>query len=110
MFLPFSIRSEIQTSSPFQDLLQRIQKGSEGPQWDYVDGLIRYKGKIFLIGESKLIPLILAGIHNQTHEGAQKTLFRLSREFFGRECARMSMISYETALHVNAAKEKIYTQ
>lgn len=87
LFIPVSplldsIRSEVQHSSELQDLSQRVRGGLEGPNWAFVDAVIRYKGKIFLLCTSQLISLILACVHDVTHEGAQKTLFQLTREFY----------------------------
>ncbi|KAB5541338.1 hypothetical protein DKX38_014312 [Salix brachista] len=71
-----SIRMDIQTSEQFQLLLRRIQQGEAVGPWEYKDGLIFFKGRVYLQDTSPLVQSIIAAIHDGGHEGYQKTLHR----------------------------------
>ncbi|KAG6508994.1 hypothetical protein ZIOFF_034377 [Zingiber officinale] len=76
------IRSEVNSNSELFGLLCRVQSGEEGPKWETRDSLIFYKGRIFLPGESPLLPIVIAIFHEAGHEGIQKTLHRLRADFY----------------------------
>ena len=46
-------------------------------QWSVVDGLILFKGRIFVSPSSDLLLSILESVHGTGHEGVHKTLHRL---------------------------------
>ncbi|KAB5538897.1 hypothetical protein DKX38_016430 [Salix brachista] len=71
-----SIRIDIQTSEQFQLLLRRIQQGEAVGPWEYKDGLIFFKERVYLQDTSPLVQSIIAAIHDGGHEGYQKTLHR----------------------------------
>lgn len=49
--------------------------------WDFKDGLSWYRHKLFIHAKSNLTSTIITFVHNFCHEGYQKTLFRIAREF-----------------------------
>lgn len=76
------IRTEQHGSEEVQLLINKVQESASSQSWDVQDGLLLYKGRIFLPKLSPLIDRIISSIHNSCHEGYQKTLYRLNREFF----------------------------
>jgi hypothetical protein len=76
------IRSETQAAPEAQALVNRIQEGEAIGPWKYKDGLIFFKGRIYLLPGSSLIRPILAEIHDGTHEGFFKTMKRLKPVFY----------------------------
>lgn len=42
--------------------------------WEYTDGILFYKKRIYLSAEMDLIPIILQEFHNGTREGVLKTI------------------------------------
>lgn len=59
---------------------QKIVDSSFG--WKFQNGLFFYKGKIFIPPNTALTSRIAAATNNATHEGIQKTIHRLQREFY----------------------------
>jgi hypothetical protein len=55
--------------------------GAKPQQWSIVDGLILFKGRIFISPSSGLLPAILEVVHGVGHEGVHKTLHRLRTDF-----------------------------
>lgn len=56
-----------------------LGQGEDG--WSIVDGILVYKGHIFLSAYSLLWQQLIADAHNVGHEGIQKTLHRLRASF-----------------------------
>ena len=50
-------------------------------QWSVVDGLILFKGRIFVSPSSDLLLSILESVHSAGHEGVHKTVHRLRADF-----------------------------
>ena len=76
------LRHEIQTDETLRQLRDRILKGEEGPDWGVKDDLILYRGRAYLAPSSPIIPAIFSGFHDVSHEGIQKTLERIRRDFY----------------------------
>lgn len=76
------LRTELLTSAELLQLRDNIEKGTVGSDWNYVDGLITYKGRVYVTASSPALPSILAAAHTLGHEGVQKTLHRLRADFF----------------------------
>jgi hypothetical protein len=51
-----------------------------GP-WTVVDGLILFQQRIYIPAHFPFLPAILAAVHGDNHEGIQRTLHRLNRDF-----------------------------
>jgi hypothetical protein len=62
-------------------LLDELKAGSRGAPWAIVDGLLTYDGRLFVPPSSPLLQEILAAVHGDGHEGVQRTLHRLRRDF-----------------------------
>jgi len=63
------IRMEIQNSEQLQLLLCNIQQGEAVGPWEYKDGLIFFKRRVYLLHTSPLVPSIISALHNSGHEG-----------------------------------------
>lgn len=74
--------TELLNSIELFQLRDNIEKGTVGSDWNYVDGLITYKGRVYVTASSLALSSILAATHTLGHEGVQKTLHRLCADFF----------------------------
>ncbi|XP_073050542.1 transposon Ty3-G Gag-Pol polyprotein isoform X1 [Primulina eburnea] len=77
-----TIREEHRDMAELQPLIQKIQQGEAIGPWEFRDGLIWYRQRIYLPKISPSIASIISGTHNANHEGFQKTVHRISRDFF----------------------------
>ncbi|XP_019158364.1 PREDICTED: uncharacterized protein LOC109155092 [Ipomoea nil] len=81
-------------TSLLQDIQDELAQTTEGRAWvaraaadstnvwTVRDGLLFKGTKLVLIPSSKFIPVVLSEIHGSTHEGVQKTIHRIRREFY----------------------------
>jgi len=76
------IRLEIQKSDQLQLLLSNIQKEEAVGPWEYKDGLIFFKRRVYLLHTSHLVQSIISALHDSGHEGYQKTLHRVAQDFY----------------------------
>ena len=76
------IQTETQAAPKAQALVNLIQEGEAIGPWKYKDGLIFFKGRIYLLPRSSLIRPIIVEIHDGTHEGFFKTMKRLKHVFY----------------------------
>lgn len=70
------------TDVTLQSRLKQVVAGTARPHWSYRDGLLLYKGRLFLQSISPLIPAILYEFHSSTHEGSAKFLQLLKSSFY----------------------------
>ncbi|KAL4366769.1 hypothetical protein GQ457_05G003480 [Hibiscus cannabinus] len=77
-----AVREETKTSPELLQLQQRITQGELGSDWAVQEGLIFFKGKLYLLPKSPLIPTIISAVHAMAHEGGLKTLHRLRQDFY----------------------------
>lgn len=77
-----AIRREIEASLELSQLQQRILQGELGSDWIAQDGLIFFKGRLYLLPTSPIIPTLISFIHAMAHEGELKTLHHLCHDFF----------------------------
>ncbi|KAJ1400267.1 Retrotransposon gag domain [Sesbania bispinosa] len=76
-----AIRQETAASQELLHMQQCIEQGELGSDWVVRDGLIFFKGRLYMLPTSPLIPTILSAIHYMAHEGGLKTLQRLRKDF-----------------------------
>ncbi|KAF3631634.1 Photosystem II 5 kDa protein, chloroplastic [Capsicum annuum] len=50
--------------------------------WVFRDGLLFFKNRVYLLPNSPLVNFVLSGIHDSTHEGVQKTMLRIHKDFY----------------------------
>lgn len=77
-----SIKTEQATSEEVQLLLKKIQNHEASSPLTSREGLLLNKNRIFIPKPSFLVDRIISTIHNSCHEGYQKTLHRITRDFF----------------------------
>lgn len=59
-----------------------VKLGELSSDWQIQDGLLLFIGHIYLLQNSALLPTVLSAFHDSAHEGIQKTLHRILREFY----------------------------
>jgi hypothetical protein len=70
------------------DLRAKLAAGVAREGWTQVDGLLLFKGKLFIPDASAIWPLILAEAHDCGHEGVEKILHRWRASFYSPHAAR----------------------
>jgi len=58
-----------------------ISAGTRAAPWALSDGLVTYDGRLYIPPASPLLQEIVAAVHDDGHEGVQRTLHRLRRDF-----------------------------
>ena len=58
-----------------------ISSGARSRPWALTDGLVHYAGRLYIPPASPLVQEILVAVHEEGHEGVQRTLHRLRRDF-----------------------------
>lgn len=76
------IKEEIMADPDLQKKIQQIHDGEALGPWEYRDGILFFKGRIFLSKNSALLKDIIEQFHNSTHEGFFKTLHRIRSTFY----------------------------
>lgn len=56
--------------------------GTKDARWGVQNELILYDGRAYLQPTSALVDVVLSGIHDSAHEGNQKTIERVRRDFY----------------------------
>jgi hypothetical protein len=73
---------QAQLSDPTLIALQdEVRAGSKGLPWAVIDGMVQYSGRLYIPPASPLVLEIMAAVHKDGHEGVQRTLRRLRRDF-----------------------------
>lgn len=62
-------------------LRDKITAGHRPAPWSIIDGLVTYFGRLYIAPSSPLLAEIVAAVHEDGHEGVQRTLHRLRRDF-----------------------------
>ena len=75
------IRQEINGDSGLSLLRDAIRGGVKPAPWKVVNGLILFKGRVYISPSSSILPTILESVHGVGHEGVHKTLHRLRADF-----------------------------
>jgi hypothetical protein len=58
-----------------------VRAGSRGAPWAVVDDMVQYVGRLYITPASPLLHEIPRAVHEEGHEGVQRTLHRLRRDF-----------------------------
>jgi hypothetical protein len=58
-----------------------LAAGMRSAPWSIVDGLVTYASRLYVPPALPLLPEILAAVHDNGHEGVQRTLHRFRRDF-----------------------------
>ncbi|XP_058008100.1 uncharacterized protein LOC131182808 [Hevea brasiliensis] len=57
--------------------------------WSFKQGYLFFKNRVYIPPESPSVTLVMTALHNQGHEGYQKTLHRITRDFYWRGMKHM---------------------
>jgi hypothetical protein len=76
------LRAKTATMASLQQMKEEVLAGQKGDEWQFVDGLITVRGKVYVAADSPSLSVILTATHGMGHEGTEKTLHRLRRDFF----------------------------
>jgi hypothetical protein len=73
---------QAQTSDPaLVALSDEIKAEQLAGEWALLDGMVTFKGRLYIPPASPLLHEIIAAVHDNGHEGVQRTLHRLRRDF-----------------------------
>lgn len=76
------IKDEVQSNQTMQELVGKCEQDEAVGPWEFKDGILYFKNKIYLRLDSSLIPVIVEEMHSSTHEGYHKTLQRARSVFY----------------------------
>ena len=103
------IKEEITIAPTLQELQQRIQQGEALVPWYLVDGIILFKGRMYLPTNSKLNTIIINELCGSTNERYVKTLQRIKANFYCKEMRKQIKDSYIAVILVNATSLFVYS-
>lgn len=83
-----ALRAEFRTDVQATTVREELANGQASEGWSEADGLLLFKGRIFVPDASTLWPTLLAHAHDAGHEGTQKTLHRWRATFFNAHALR----------------------
>jgi hypothetical protein len=69
-----------QDSAPIA-LQEEISSGQRSRPWSLIDGMVAYEGRLYIPPGAPLLSELLATVHDEGHEGVQRTLHRIRRDF-----------------------------
>ncbi|WVZ95693.1 hypothetical protein U9M48_041425 [Paspalum notatum var. saurae] len=75
------LRQQQEADPALVALREEILAGSRVLPWAMVDGMVQYSGRLYVPPSSALLQEILVAVHEEGHEGVQRTLHRLRRDF-----------------------------
>jgi len=62
-------------------LRDELAAGTRAAPWSLLDGLVAFNGRLYIPPASPLLHEVLTAVHDDGHEGVQRTLHRLRRDF-----------------------------
>jgi hypothetical protein len=75
------LRQAQHTDPALVTLREDISIGSRRAPWSIVDDMIQFAGRLYIPPASPLVQEIMVAVHEDGHEGVQRTLHRLRRDF-----------------------------
>jgi hypothetical protein len=75
------IKQAADADTEIQDLRAKIEVGTLGAPWIVADGMVLYQNRLYIPANFPLLSAILSAVHDDRHEGIQRTLHRLHRDF-----------------------------
>jgi hypothetical protein len=105
------IKDEVGKSPELQELVKKIKEEEVLGPWQYKEGLLFFKDRIFLSENSALITAILEQLHGGFHEGYHKTFQRIRANFYWKGMSRVeSKSSSRNVRSANATKLRVLLQ
>ncbi|GKB60756.1 retrotransposable element Tf2 [Tanacetum coccineum] len=78
------IKEEQSASSNVQRMIRLIHSDEAVGPWNFQDGILYFKGRIYLYKDSSSLQLTIEQFHNSTHEKFHKTLHRIRANFYSK--------------------------
>lgn len=75
------LRAENDTDPALRALRDEIATGQRGEPWSVVDNMVTFSGRLYILPTSPLLQELIVATHEDGHEGVQRTLHRLRRDF-----------------------------
>jgi len=75
------LRHATSTDLALVALQDELAAGTCASPWSLIDGLVAFKGRLYIPPASPLLHEVLTAAHDDGHEGVQRTLHRLRRDF-----------------------------
>jgi hypothetical protein len=75
------LRQAHDTDPALVTLKEELIAGQRTGAWSLVDGLVAFQGRLYIPPASPLLHELVTAIHDDGHEGVQRTLHRLRRDF-----------------------------
>ena len=75
------LRQATSTDPALVALKDELATGTRAAPWSLLDGLVAFKGRLYIPPASPLLHEVLTAVHDDGHEGVQCTLHRLRRDF-----------------------------
>jgi hypothetical protein len=76
-----AFRAAAATNDTLCKLREWLDHGELGEPWHLVDELVTFHNRLYVPATFFLLPSILTAAHDDNHEGVQRTLHRLRRDF-----------------------------
>jgi len=76
-----AFRSAAATDDTLCKLRERLDNDELGEPWRVMDGLVTFHNRLYVPATFSQPPSILVAAHDDNHEGVQRTLHRLRRDF-----------------------------
>ena len=77
-----TIKEKVLTNWKLQRLVKLVQEGEAVGPWEFKEGVLFFKSRIYLNLDSLLLPILIQEFHSSTHEGLHKTLQRVRSVFY----------------------------
>lgn len=77
-----TILEELTRSAELLDLCDKVKLGELSSDWQVQDELLFFKGRIYLLQNFPLLPIVLSAYHDSAHDGIHKTLHRIRGDFY----------------------------
>jgi hypothetical protein len=75
------IKQAVEVDEDLLGLRDQIVVGTLAVSWTVVDGLVLYQNHIYIPANFPFLSTILVVVHDDNHDGIQRTLHRLHRDF-----------------------------
>jgi hypothetical protein len=104
------LRVEHDTDPALRALRDKITADQRGAPWSLVDDMVAFAGRLYIPPTSPLLQEVLSAVHNDGHEGVQRTLHRLHRDFHSPTSAPPSRTSSGHAPSASGTNPSTFTR
>ena len=75
------LRQAQDTDPALVAIWNKITAGTRAAPWSLIDDMVAYDSHLYVPSASPLLPKIMTAVHEDGHEGVQRTVHRLRRDF-----------------------------